>query len=180
MANLFFNPNGRIARARFWQGMVVLTVLSVIVSAATWLVDPIFQYLSWALIFPYVCVYGKRFHDAGQTAWWVIAIFVSAFILRVILLLIMLFTLFPSLMTPEQKEIWQQILVLIEEGDSAEATKGFNVLFESMAGLVERSLIGIFVVSNVIMALIVGFLKTDPKENKHGPVPGSSAADTFQ
>ena len=76
MGSLLLNPNGRIARISFWQGMIVLTVASVIVSAATWLINPQLGWLSYVLIFPYICVYGKRLHDAGHSAWWVIGIFV--------------------------------------------------------------------------------------------------------
>ena len=38
MGNLLFNPNGRIARTRFLQGMVVLTVASVLVVAGNTMV----------------------------------------------------------------------------------------------------------------------------------------------
>ena len=54
MVNLLFNPNGRIARNRFWQGMVVLTVASILVSAGSVMLGTLFGLLSYALIYPYI------------------------------------------------------------------------------------------------------------------------------
>jgi uncharacterized membrane protein YhaH (DUF805 family) len=171
MGDLLFNPNGRIARNRFWQGMVLLTVASVVVSSAALLVHPMFDFISLALIFPYVCVYGKRLHDAGQTAWWVIAIWFGVVVIQVILFMILLFTALPMLMSPEQRELWEEIMRLSEKGDTEEAMKGVETLIEQMQGLFQRTSLFVLVVANAAMALIIGFVKTEPRENKHGPVP---------
>lgn len=179
MGNLLFNPNGRIARQRFWQGMIVLTVASVVVSAGAWLIHPSIGLLSYALIFPYICVYGKRLHDAGQSAWWVIAIWISAVIVQVIVLIILMFTVWPAFMSPEQKEIFREVMELSEQGDTAEAMKGVEILMTSLEGLMQRSSLFLMVATNALFAMIIGFLKTDPRENKHGPIPGTSAADMF-
>nr|WP_070960037.1 DUF805 domain-containing protein [Hyphomonas sp. Mor2] len=171
MGDLLINPNGRIARNRFWQGMVILTVASVLVSAAVWLVNPLFDFLSLALIFPYICVYGKRLHDIGQSAWWVIAIWFAVVIIQVVLFLVLLFTIMPAMMSPEQKEIWQEVLRLSEKGDTNEAVRGFELLMEETQGLIQRMLLLVMVAANAIMAVIIGLIKTEPRENKHGPVP---------
>jgi len=180
MSDLLLNPKGRIARQRFWQGMIVLTMCSVVVGAAAWLLNPTFGLLNYALIFPYICVYGKRLHDADQTAWWVIAIWFVALILQVILLMIFLFTLMPSFMTPEQIEIWNRVLEYSEEGDTAQAIQGLEILMSETEGLFQRTSLILLVIVNAIMALLIGSLKTVPHENKHGPVPGRSTADTFR
>ena len=171
MGHLLFSANGRIARNRFWQGMVILTVASVVVSSAALLVHPTFDYISLALIFPYVCVYGKRLHDAGQTAWWVIAIWFGVVMIQIILFLILLFTILPALMSPEQRELWDEIMRLSEKGDTEEAMKGVETLLEQMQGLFHRTSLFVMVFANAAMALIIGMLKTEPRENKHGPVP---------
>lgn len=178
MGELLFNPNGRIARNRFWQGMVILTVASVLVASAVWLVHPLFDFLSLALIFPYICVYGKRLHDAGQTAWWVIAIWFGVVVIQVILFLVLLFTVLPVLMSPEQRELWEEVMRLSDKGDTAEAMKGVEALLEQMQGLFQRTSLFVLVIANAAMALIIGFLKTEPRENKHGPVP-AAVGNTF-
>ena len=171
MGDLLFNPNGRIARNRFWQGMVILTVASVVVSSAALLVHPMFDFISLALIFPYVCVYGKRLHDNGQSAWWVIAIWFGVVIIQIILFLILLFSVLPMMMSPEQKALWDEIMRLSEKGDTEEAMKGVEALLEQMQGLFHRTSLFVMVAANAAMALFIGFLKTEPRENKHGPVP---------
>ena len=171
MCVLLLNTNGRIARNRFWQGMVILTVASVVVSSAALLVHPSLDYASLALIFPYICVYGKRLHDAGQTAWWVVAIWFGVVVIQVILFLILLFTVLPMMMSPDQRELWDEIMRLSEKGDTDEAMKGVEALLEQMQGLFHRTSLFVLVVSNAVMAIIIGFLKTEPRENKHGPVP---------
>lgn len=175
MGDLLFNPNGRIARNRFWQGMVILTVASVVVSSAALLVHPMFDFISLALIFPYVCVYGKRLHDNGQTAWWVIAIWFGVVVIQVILFLILLFSVLPMMMSPEQRELWDEIMRLSEKGDTEEAMKGVEALLEQMQGLFHRTSLFVMVAANAAMALLIGFLKTEPQENKHGPVPTEAA-----
>lgn len=180
MVDLLLNPNGRLARHRFWQGMIILTMTSVVVGAAAWLLNPIFGLINYALIFPYICVYGKRLHDAGHSGWWVIAIWFAGFMMQVILLVMFLFTLMPILMTPEQIEIWNKILEYSEEGETAQVLQGFELLMVETEGLFQRTSLVLLVVANAIMALIIGGLKTVPHENKHGPVPGTSSADTFK
>jgi hypothetical protein len=68
---------------------------------------------------------------------------------------------------------------LSEQGDTAEAMKGVEILMTSLEGLMQRSSLFLMVATNALFAMIIGFLKTDPRENKHGPIPGTSAADTF-
>jgi hypothetical protein len=49
--------------------------------------------------------------------------------------------------------------------------KGVEALIEQMQGLFQRTSLFVLVVANAAMALIIGFVKTEPRENKHGPVP---------
>ncbi|MEM8615746.1 MAG: DUF805 domain-containing protein [Pseudomonadota bacterium] len=71
MISLLLSPNGRIGRNRFWQGMVILTVISILVAAGSSMLGTLVALLGYLLIYPYICVYGKRLHDIGTTAWWV-------------------------------------------------------------------------------------------------------------
>lgn len=80
MFDLLLNPNGRLGRNRFWQGMVVLTVINVLIIAAANYISLGYIVTLFLLVYPFVCVIGKRLHDLGRSAWWVIAIFAAQFV----------------------------------------------------------------------------------------------------
>lgn len=78
--SLLFKLDGRIGRAKFWLGQLVLFVialvgwLAVIPGMATQnialLLVPIalFPFSLWMAI----CISGKRYHDRGKSAWWIL------------------------------------------------------------------------------------------------------------
>ena len=171
MGNLLFNPNGRIARTRFLQGMVVLTVASVLVVAGNTMVSNMIAFINLLLIFPYICVFGKRLHDAGTTAWWVIAIWLGSMLIAFILGLV--FGGF--FMTPEMVEIQEEMSERLAAGDFAGFMQGTEILSDKMLPLNILTTIG----SNLVLAIVVGALKTEPRENKHGPVPGTTGPSGF-
>ncbi|NQY41364.1 MAG: DUF805 domain-containing protein [Henriciella sp.] len=171
MGNLLFNPNGRIARTRFLQGMVVLTVASVLVVAGSTMVSNMVGFINLLLIFPYICVFGKRLHDAGTTAWWVIGLWLGSMLAAFILGLV--FGGF--FMTSEMVEIQEEMSERLAAGDFAGFMQGTEILSDKMLPLNILTTIG----SNLILALVVGALKTEPRENKHGPVPGTTGPSGF-
>ena len=79
-------------------------------------------------------------------------------------------------MTPELIDIQEEMSQRMASGDFAGFLEGAEILADKMLPLNILTTIG----SNVLLALVVGFLPTQPRENKHGPVPGTSSADVFQ
>ncbi|MEM6535965.1 MAG: DUF805 domain-containing protein [Pseudomonadota bacterium] len=171
MGDLLFSANGRLGRNRFWQGLVILTVASVLITAGSVMVNTAIGLLSIVLIFPYVCIYAKRLHDAGFTGWFVILIWFGSLILN------FMFGLFlgPFLSSPETVAMQEEIVERINAGDVAGAMEGTELLSEKMLPL---SLISTVLV-NVSLALIVGSLRADPKANQYGPPPGHDTENTF-
>ena len=165
MTDLLLNAKGRIAKHRFWQGMIILTVASVIVTAGAVKLGMIFGILSYLLIYPYICVYGKRLHDIGTTAWWVIGIWLGSFVISFIYSIF----LTPFFVGPEAEKIQKEMSERLMSGDLAGFSEG--------AALLNKELwimqIVTIVLVNATIALILGLLSTEPRENKHGPVPSS-------
>lgn len=65
IGNLLFNPNGRIGQKEFWIGVAIIFGGNLLL---TWI--PFLGTLIWlALLWVGVAVYGKRLHDAGNSAW---------------------------------------------------------------------------------------------------------------
>ncbi|MEL7041778.1 MAG: DUF805 domain-containing protein [Pseudomonadota bacterium] len=172
MGNLLFNPKGRIGRNRFWQGMVILTVASILVIAANTMVSRMVGFVNLLLVFPYICVFGKRLHDAGLTAWWVIGVWIGSMIASFVFGLI--FGGF--FMTPEMLEIQEEMSERLAAGDFAGFVQGTEILADKLLPLNILSTIG----ANAAAALVVGLLKSDPRENKHGPAVYADTGDTFQ
>ena len=62
---VFFNANGRLGKKDFWIGFAIMFGLSM-VGALVPVLGPLLQL---ALIYPGICLYGKRLHDFNMTAW---------------------------------------------------------------------------------------------------------------
>ncbi len=170
MGNLLFSPNGRIARNRFWQGMVILTVASVLVAAGAVMLGTFVSLLGYALIYPYICVYGKRLHDAGLTAWWVIGVWLGTVVFNFILSLF----LTPFFMGEEELAIQEEMSERMMSGDFAGFLEGAEILAAELLPLT----LFLTVLTNLVAAIVVGLLPSEPRENKHGPVPGGAVENS--
>jgi len=81
----FLQPKGRLAQKPFWIGFAMLfgvSFLGGIVSAA---VPAVAILLNLALIYPSVCLYGKRLHDFGMTAWIYGAYLLASFLMGAVI-----------------------------------------------------------------------------------------------
>jgi uncharacterized membrane protein YhaH (DUF805 family) len=82
---LLFNFDGRINRAKFWTGIVVIIVIELIAMAVlaivgailgnnvvTTLISIIVGLVCLVLIWPSIALGVKRFHDRNKSGWWVL------------------------------------------------------------------------------------------------------------
>lgn len=162
MFDLLLNPNGRLGRNRFWQGMVVLTVINVLVVGATSYISLGYIFALFLLVFPFVCVIGKRLHDLGHSAWWVIAVFVAQFVAQNLLNAVIT-PIFVSL--DELDRVVREIQQRLDAGEAEEAMQGLHIQFKM---LLPVSLIDVVAV-NAGTSAILGYMRSDPETNQYGP-----------
>lgn len=65
IGNVLFSPNGRIGQQDYWVGILIIIVGNIVGGMIPFLG----LIITLGLIYVGVCVYGKRLHDIGKTAW---------------------------------------------------------------------------------------------------------------
>lgn len=172
---VLFNPEGRIQANQFWRGVIVLVAIQIILSVLPVLginLGVLSTLLSLLIIYPYLCVYGKRLHDSNKSAW-MFLLFVLGHLLITSLSLFFI---------PGLGDFFSEYMVLAEEGDQ----EGLTVLLQEFAATSGRAItyvsLGGLLVSNILMGFIVARMHSDPNTNAYGPPSGTGTddgADTF-
>ena len=171
---LFLEPQGRLAPKPFGRGLVLLTGAGMMISVLTAVVSPGLNVLQYALVFPYICLFGKRLHDAGLTAWLWIAFLAGLGFLNMFLSAILLPVLSPG-----------AFAIQVEVQETMQ-TAGFTAAFEELALRAEEyarlsavTTLAAFLISSAITGFAGFRLRSDPKPNRHGPPTLGGPAGTF-
>lgn len=171
---LFLEPQGRLAPRPFGRGLVLLTGACMMISMLTAVVSPGLNVLQYALVFPYICLFGKRLHDAGLTAWLWIAFLAGLGFLNMFLSAILLPVLSPG-----------AFAIQVEVQETMQ-TVGFTAAFEELALRAEEyarlsavTTLAAFLISSAITGFAAFRLRSDPKTNRHGPPTLGGPAGTF-
>jgi uncharacterized membrane protein YhaH (DUF805 family) len=171
---LFLEPKGRLAPKPFGRGLVLLTGACMVISVLTAVVSPGLNVLQYALVFPYVCLFGKRLHDAGLTAWLWIAFLAGLGFLNMFLSAMLL-----PVLSPEAFAIQAEVQKTME-------TAGFTAAFEELALRAEEyarlsavTTLAAFLISSAITGFAAFRLRSDPTSNRHGPPTLGGPTSTF-
>ncbi|MEZ5953148.1 MAG: hypothetical protein R3C13_02475 [Hyphomonas sp.] len=167
IAYVLFSPKGRIGPRDFLRGLILLTGASIIVQVAATFLSPTFNFVQPFLAWAYVCVIGKRLHDAGLTAWLVLVIWLVSVVVGSVVINLLI-----PVLAPKAYETITQIQGIAISGDF----EGMMKALEVHGPEVERQsalpkLISLLVNAG-LFALIGGKLKSDPNPNTHGPATG--------
>lgn len=162
---LFFNPNGRITKAAFQSGALVLIVISFVfalmplVASGTALmaVSSITTLIGLVMIWCWIALWVKRLHQGGITGWMVVLLGFGWFVVNMIVGTVITVVFAPDLMgaAPEGDgfmDIMQQ---------SIEASQALAVPNAVAGALV--SLAFVFIVNAA--------LPSQDGENQYGPAP---------
>ena len=179
LSGILFNPQGRISPAEFWRGLIVLIGVSILITAigayAPLVVASILGIASVLMIYPLICVYGKRFHDTGRTAWLVIVVFIAYMVISMILSAVL-----TPILAPEFAAFQAELQEQIASGEVG-FVEGMELAQEQSSG---APVLVMTIVTTLVASLLTGFvvarLASDPDENEHGMPPGGVAGGTFE
>ena len=65
---------GRLNRAKFWLGVAIIYIVEII--ALTLFDTTIFAIVLVVLLWPWLAISIKRWHDRGKSGWWMLIVFV--------------------------------------------------------------------------------------------------------
>ncbi len=160
------DSRGRLAPRDFGRALILLTGTLMLIQIATALISPGFDILQYALVYPYFCVFGKRLHDAGQTA----GIWVALVIAYLVFTLTFTAILLPIL-SPAAVVMQSELLELMVEGGvsammTAVSERGLELAQASIVTSVSA-----FLLSSAAIGYPVFRLRSDPAPNRYGPAP---------
>ena len=159
---IFLDPQGRIGPRTFGRAYILLTGVMLVITAASALVSPQINVLQYALVFPYICVFGKRLHDAGQTAWLWLVILIVWMILNAIVGGVLL-----QLISPQALELSREIMGAILTPESVDEAR-LQGLVEEFGRLSAVPNLVSFLIASAAAGLVTFKLKSDPKPNRYG------------
>ncbi len=81
----FFQSKGRMAQKPFWIGFAILFGVSFVGGMIGAVAPAIVLLLNLALLYPSICLYGKRLHDFGMSAWVFGGFFLATFLMGAVI-----------------------------------------------------------------------------------------------
>ena len=72
LGHLFFGFDGRINRGQIWLGFVLLWAIDATVGAVAGFTSSLYYIVSLVVLWPYLAISVKRWHDRDKTGWWVL------------------------------------------------------------------------------------------------------------
>jgi uncharacterized membrane protein YhaH (DUF805 family) len=158
MGSLLFSFKGRIGASELLKGSIIIIIVGVVFSLI-----PYFSLSYWGLgmlgiilIWPWLALFAKRFHDAGKSGWLSLLPLLASFILSFAVGKVL--GKFIPVDTSAAEKIAETGDIVGAMTASVEAT---------MPQLIPSTILGV-IVSLVIVFLLNALIKSDPEENQFG------------
>jgi uncharacterized membrane protein YhaH (DUF805 family) len=155
--SLLLSPHGRVGRTGFWIGFFVLFGLGFMVQ----FIPLVGQLLAFAMIWSWICLFTKRFHDLGQSGWWQLlpfGLWMLTFIVGLFVLGAAAFAAAFAYAGSWDTTAWLSL---------GSAGLGFGVVAAAAA------------LSHLLMILFLGVAPSQSSTNRYGHPPGSNLAAPF-
>ena len=88
MGNLLFSPSGRIGSSEFMRGAMILIAIGFVIGVLpliNYTIGSIFSIVGLILIWCWITLFIKRYHDGGKSGWMSLVPIIAFIILSVIL-----------------------------------------------------------------------------------------------
>lgn len=157
MLNLLFSPSGRINSSEFMKGAITLVILAVILALPEIMgmksIAAIASIVSLVLLYCWVALWIKRYHDGGKSGWMSLVPILVYVIAAMALMFFMM------------GDVFAQAFQAAAEGEQMSTAEA-----EAMAA--GKALP--YTIANAVLSLAVAFLfnsmiKHDPSDNQYGP-----------
>ena len=168
MGNLLFSPSGRINAAEFTRGAYVLIIFGVLIHLSQRVSLPLHSLLALAglaLIWCWIALCIKRFHDGGQSGWTClvpIAIYIVGFFI--------LSGVLPSLFAPEEQAQLNEVTqAAVENWDFTELMAASQELNAPIARkMALPNAVGFLCLRLFIVFITNKMAGHEPRNNKYG------------
>ena len=172
---VLLNPKGRIASRDFLRGLVLLTGAFMIVQVIGTFVLPALTVLVYPLIYPYVCVFSKRLHDAGQSGWLYLLFLLGYAIIGSIASALLM----PAL-SPAAYEMNLEFQQALQGGGMAGVFSEMTDHADELGRKSALTTLVSFLFTSALLGFIGARLPSDPDNNRHGPPTSrQSPSNTF-
>lgn len=173
---LYLSPNGRIEQATYWRAVITLFVIGAVLSAISAYVSPFLGMIGIVLIWPWIAVHVKRFHDAGKTGWMTLAMVVLAIVVSLVAGVIL-----RPLFGVDVAAMQETMMRDMEDMASSDPGSAMAYAMEQSKKMSQAQLLP-GILSSASVTAVVGFVmslfQTDPNDNQYGPGP-AGAGETF-
>lgn len=159
MMKLLFSPSNRIGPADFQKGALVLIVIAFLVAllplvGSSPLLVTLGGLIGLVLLYPWVCIWIKRLHDAGKSGWFIILAIIAWMIVNAIVGMIVVQFFGGGAAFSSDPQGLQDFFSQISQQSRA------NALPNAIAGAV---------VSLIVVFAANALLSSDPGDNQYGP-----------
>ncbi len=160
---LFFDPQGRIGPRAFGQGFIVLTGVMLVIMTLSVVASPQVNMLQYTLVFPYVCLFGKRLHDAGLSAWLWLAFLVGWGVLNAVVGGVLM-----QVMVPGASDLSMEVFNALFAPESVDQAELAAKMQEFVRISAVPNILG-YLISAGLTGYAAYKLRSDPNPNRYGP-----------
>ena len=160
MGNLLFSPNGRINPSEFTKAALILIALGFVLAlpealGMTGALTTVAALISFLLLYPWIVIWIKRYHDAGKSGWTCLVPIIIYIIAAIILMMVLL---------------GDEFMAMFQAASEGASQAETEAMAEEMG---QGKQIPLLIATTVLSAAIaLGFnaiIKRDDHENQFGP-----------